>query len=236
MLPDDFRAGVRTALPSLLGLIPFGLVAGIAAVNAGLSPLQAVGLSFVVFAGASQLAAIDLLAQDASLAVVVVTAVVINLRMAMYSASIAPYFQSLRRRWAMVCSYLLTDVSYALAITEFSEDEPTRADGDAGTNRRWYYLGVAGAIWAGWQVTTVAGVLLGAGIPDGWNVGFAVPLVFLTLLVSEVSDRPRLAAALVGGGVAVAGATWPLNLGLVGGGLAGVVAGVVADGRVGVRS
>jgi 4-azaleucine resistance transporter AzlC len=233
MLPEDFRDGVRTALPSLLGLIPFGLVAGIAAVNAGLSPLQAVGLSAIVFAGASQLAAIDLLAQDASLVVVVLTAVVINLRMAMYSASIAPHFQSLRRRWEMVCSYLLTDVSYALAVTEFSEDESTRADGDAGTSHRWYYLGVAGAIWAGWQVTTVAGVLLGTGIPDEWNVGFAVPLVFLTLLVSEVSDRPRLVAALVGGGVAVVGSTWPLNLGLIGGGLAGVVAGVLADGRVG---
>jgi len=228
VLPDDFRAGVRAALPSLLGLIPFGLVAGIAAVNAGLSPLQAVGLSAVVFAGASQLAAIDLLASDASLAVVGLTAVVINLRMAMYSASIAPYFQSLCRRWTVACSYLLTDVSYALSITEFSEP-----DADAATSRRRYYLGVAVAIWVVWQATTVAGVLLGAGIPDGWNVGFAVPLVFLTLLVSDVSDRPRLVAAIVGGGVAVVGSGWPLNLGLLGGGLAGVVAGVVADGRAG---
>jgi 4-azaleucine resistance transporter AzlC len=223
MFPDDFLAGVRAALPSLLGLIPFGLVAGIAAVNAGLSPLQAVGLSAVVFAGASQLAAVDLLSQDASLAVVVVTAVVINLRMAMYSASIAPYFQSLRRRWSVTCSYLLTDVSYALSIAEFTDE--------SATDRRWYYLGVAGAIWAVWQLTTVAGVLLGTGLPERWGVGFAVPLVFLTLLVSDVSDRPRLVAALVGGSVAVAGAAWPLNLGLVGGALAGVVAGVVADNR-----
>jgi len=223
MLPDDFRAGVRAALPSLLGLVPFGLVAGIAAVNAGLSPLQAVGLSAVVFAGASQLAAVDLLAQDASLAVVVVTAVVINLRMAMYSASIAPHFESLRRRWEVVCSYLLTDVGYALSITEFADSE--------GTSRLWYYLGAAGAIWAVWQIATVAGVFLGTGIPERWNVGFAVPLVFLTLLVSEVSDRPRLVAALVGGSVAVVGANWPLNLGLIGGALAGVAAGVLVDRR-----
>jgi len=92
MLPDDLFAGVRATLPLLLGLIPFGLVAGIAAVDAGLSPTQAVGLSAIVFAGAAQLAAIDLLGRDASLAVVVLTAVVINLRMMMYSASIAPYF------------------------------------------------------------------------------------------------------------------------------------------------
>jgi len=223
MFPDDFRAGVRAALPSLLGLIPFGLVAGIAALDAGLSPLQAVGLSAVVFAGASQLAAIDLLANDASLVVVVLTAIVINLRMAMYSASIAPYFESLRRRWEVVCSYLLTDVGYALSITEFAEDD--------GTSRRWYYLGAAGAVWTVWQVATVVGVFLGTGIPDEWGVGFAVPLVFLTLLVSEVSDRPRLVAALVGGSVAVAGANWPLNLGLIGGALAGVVSGALVDRR-----
>jgi len=223
MLPEDLLAGVRAAVPSLLGLVPFGLVAGVAAVNAGLSPAQAIGLSAIVFAGAAQLAVVDLLSRDAPLAVVVVTAVVINLRMAMYSASIAPYFRSLRRRWAAVSSFLLTDVSYALSIAEFTDD--------SGTDRLWYYLGVAGAIWTVWQLTTVAGVLLGTGIPESWGVDFAVPLVFLTLLVSDVSDRPRLVAALVGGSVAVVGAAWPLNLGLVGGALAGVVAGVAADGR-----
>ncbi|MFB6196086.1 MAG: AzlC family ABC transporter permease [Haloplanus sp.] len=224
-MPADFVAGVRSMLPLLLGLLPFGVVAGVAAVDAGLSPLQAVGLSVVVFAGAAQLAAVDLLATDAPLAVVVLTAVVINLRMTMYSASIAPYLASLRRRWAVVSAYLLTDMSYALAIAEFTDEEET--------NRRWYYLGAAGAIWAVWQVATVAGVVLGTGLPAGWNVSFAVPLVFLALLVPELTDRPRLAAALVGGGVAVGGAALPLNLGLMAGALAGVVAGVVVDGRVG---
>lgn len=223
MFPDDLLAGVRAAVPSLLGLIPFGLVTGIAAVNAGLSPMQAIGLSFVIFAGASQLAAVDLLSRNAPLGIVVVTAVIINLRMAMYSASIAPYFESLRRRWEVVCSYLLTDVGYALSIAEFTDD--------GGTSRLWYYLGAAGAVWTIWQVATVAGVFLGTGIPEEWGVSFAVPLVFLTLLVSEASDRPRLAAALVGGSVAVAGADWPLNLGLIGGALAGVLVGILVDMR-----
>ncbi|WP_251341551.1 AzlC family ABC transporter permease [Haloplanus halophilus] len=238
-VPDDLRAGVRAAAPLLLGVTPFGLVAGVAAVEAGLSPAQAVGLSVVVFAGASQLAAIDLLARDASLAVVVLTAVVINLRMSMYSASIAPYFESFRRRWEMVCAYLLTDLSYALAIAKFTEGEE-RGSSEAGegpgvdgvTDRRWYYLGAAGAIWAVWQAATLAGVVLGAGVPESWGVSFAVPLVFLSMLVSELSDRPRAVAALVGGSVAVVGSGWPLNLGLLGGALAGVVAGVAADGRV----
>jgi 4-azaleucine resistance transporter AzlC len=221
MLPEDLLAGARAAVPLLLGLTPFGLVAGIAAVDAGLSPVQAVGLSAVVFAGASQLAAVDLLGRDAPLAVVVLTAVVINLRMVMYSASIAPYFESFRRRWAAVSAHLLTDMSYALAITEFRNDTHT--------DRRWYYLGAAATMYVVWQVATAVGALLGERVPSDSGVGFAVPLVFLSLLVSEVSGRPRLAAAVVGGSVAVAGAAWPLNLGLVGGALAGVVAGVVVD-------
>jgi 4-azaleucine resistance transporter AzlC len=219
-VPADLRAGVRASVPLLLGVVPFGVVAGVAAVDAGLSPLQAVGLSLVVFAGASQLAAVDLLGRDAPLAVVVLTAAVINLRMAMYSASIAPHLAALRHRWRALCSYVLTDMSYAVAIAEFV--------GEESRNRRWYYLGAAGAIWAVWQVATVAGVLLGAGIPDGVGADFAVPLVFLALLAAEVDDRPRLAAAVGGGGVAVVGSGLPLNLGLVSGALAGVVAGTLA--------
>jgi predicted branched-subunit amino acid permease len=246
-LPAPLLAGVRASLPLLLGLVPFGLVAGVAAVDAGLSPLQAVGLSVVVFAGASQLAAVDLLGRDASLAVVVLTATIINLRMSMYSASIAPHFAAVRRRWRVLCSYLLTDMSYALVIATFTDGEgsgggereggdgtaaPDAVDPADPTHRRGYYLGAAATIWAVWQVATVAGVVVGARLPDRWGVGFAVPLVFLALLVPDLTDRPRALAALVGGSVAVAGAGWPLNLGLVGGALAGVAAGVVADGRV----
>lgn len=207
----------------MLGIVPFGLIAGAAAVAAGLTLPDAVGLSVVVFAGASQLAAVDLLATDTPLAVVVLTAVVINLRMSMYSASIAPYFESFRRRWEAACAYLLTDISYALAVAEFRSDGPT--------DRRWYYLGVAVPMWLVWQVATAAGAVLGARIPDRWGVSFAVPLVFLALLLPELSDRPRAVAALVGGSIAVVGAGWPLNLGLLGGALAGVAAGVVAEGR-----
>jgi len=240
-VPDDFVAGVRATLPLLLGLIPFGLVAGVAAVDAGLSPAQAVGLSAIVFAGASQLATVDLLAKDASLPVVVLTAVVINLRMSMYSASIAPYLEALRRRWSALYAFVLTDMSYALAIAEFTDeagddapdaaDQPAPDGGADGSGHRWYYLGAAVFMWLVWQLATIVGVVLGASIPESWGVSFAVPLVFLSLLVPELSDRPRVVAALVGGSVAVAGAAWPLNLGLLGGALAGVVAGVAVEGR-----
>ena len=155
---ESFLAGARATAPVLVGIVPFGLVAGAAAVGVGLSGLQAVGLSAIVFAGASQLAAIDLLGQDAPLAVVVVTALVINLRMVMYSASIAPYFQGVATRWRAGLAYLLTDQAYALSVTRFGADGTVR--------RRWYYLGVAAPLWAVWQVCTVVGVVVGARVPE----------------------------------------------------------------------
>ncbi|PSQ03728.1 branched-chain amino acid ABC transporter permease [Halobacteriales archaeon QS_6_71_20] len=220
-LPPELRDGVRDAFPLLLGVIPFALVAGVAGVEAGLSPLQTVGLSVVVFAGASQLAAIDLLGRDAALGVVVVTVVVINLRMLMYSASIAPYFRDLSARVRAGCAYLLTDQAYALALARYTGDRELR--------RPYYYLGVAVTLWVVWQAGTVVGVVFGAAVPDGWRLGFAVPLVFLALLVPAVSDAPELATAVVAAAVAVAGAGLPFNAGLLAGAVVGVAVGIAAD-------
>jgi 4-azaleucine resistance transporter AzlC len=222
----DFRRGVRDVSPLLLGVAPFGLVAGIAAVNAGLDLSQALGMSVVVFAGASQLAAIDLLGRDAPLAVVVVTAVVINLRMLMYSASIAPYLRDLSARWKGGLAYLLTDQAYALSIASYRSERSV--------DRKSYYLGVAATLWAVWQLATVAGVVLGTGVPDGWGLEFAVPLVFLALLVPAMEDGPTVAAALVSGTVAVAGAGLPLNLGLLVGASVAIPFGLAAERRMNV--
>jgi 4-azaleucine resistance transporter AzlC len=217
---DDYVAGARTVAPVLVGVVPFGLVAGAAAVEADLSVAQAIGLSTVVFAGAAQLAAIELLGQDAPLAVVVGTALVINARMFMYSASIAPYFEGLAARVRPLVAYLLADQIYALSIIRFRE---------SGTST-WYYLGVASPLWGVWVVTTIVGALVGTRIPSWLPLEFAVPLTFLALLVPVVEDRASLVAAVVGGGVAVVGAGLPYNLGLLAGALGGIGAGLATDG------
>jgi len=215
-----FRRGVRDVSPLLLGVAPFGLVAGIAAVNAGLDLPQAVGMSVIVFAGASQLAALDLIGNGAPASIVVLTAVVINLRMLMYSASIAPHFRAFAGHVKAGLAYLLTDQAYALSIARFRED---------GLDRAAYYLGTALTLWVVWQITTVAGVLLGTGVPDAWGLEFAVPLVFLALLVPAMEDGPTTAAGLVGGAVAVVGAGLPLNLGLLVGATVGIAAGLASE-------
>lgn len=220
---SEFGRGVRDVTPLLLGIIPFGFVAGIAAVNAGLGLPEAVGLSAIVFAGAAQLATLELVGRDAPLAIVVVTAVVINLRMLMYSASIAPHFQQLSKRAKATVAYLLTDQAYALAIARYRSD---------GASPVAYYLGVAVTLWVVWQVTTVAGVVLGASVPESLGLEFAVPLVFLALLVPAMEDRPTTVAGMMGGAVAVAATGLPLNLGLLVGATVGIVTGLLTEAAI----
>jgi predicted branched-subunit amino acid permease len=216
-----FRRGVRDVSPLLLGVAPFGLVAGVAAIDAGLSLGQTLGMSVVVFAGASQLAALELLNQGAPLSVVVVTAVVINLRMLMYSASIAPYFQRFAARVRVGLAYFLTDQAYALSVSRYRSGD--------GLDRIAYYLGAGATLWLVWQITTVAGALAQAGIPESLGLEFAVPLVFLALLVPAMEDGPTTVAGMVGGAVAVVGAGLPLNLGLLVGATVGIAAGLASE-------
>jgi 4-azaleucine resistance transporter AzlC len=216
---EDFIAGVTATTPVMLGVIPFGLVAGAAAVGAGLSLVQAVALSVVVFAGASQLAMIELFGQNATLAVVVGTALIINSRLVMYSASLAPHFTQEARRWRGLMAYIMTDQAFALSVTRY-------ADGMEGvTRKRWYYLGTAAPLWVVWQICTVIGVVVGASVPGWLPLRFAVPLTFLALLVPAVGTRAHATAAVVGGGVATVGVALPYNLGLLVGAVLGVAAG-----------
>ncbi|KTG30318.1 AzlC family ABC transporter permease [Haloferax profundi] len=222
-VPPDLLDGVRDVMPLHLGIVPFGLVAGVAAVEQGLSIFHAIGFSTIVFAGASQLAMIELLGADAPLAIVVGTAVVVNLRMLMYSASIAPYFRDFAARSKTIASYLLTDQAYALSLARYGED--------GRTDRFAYYVGVAASLWVVWQISTIAGAFLGAGLPPEWGFEFAAPLVFLALLVPALKDRASAASGLVGGLVAVAvvAAGVPFHLDIIVAAIVGVGAGLAVE-------
>ena len=214
---------VRDIAPLLIGVAPFGMIAGVAAIDVGLSPIQAYSLSPVIFAGAAQLATIGLLARDATIAVVILTPLVINARHVMYSAALAPWFRPLPAGRKSVLAYLMTDQAFAMSILRYAQrDEPL---GD----RVAYYLGGAVSLWLTWQLTTIVGIVVGGGIPPGWSLDFAVPLVFLALVFPAITDRATGVAAAVGAVVAVAASGLPFNLGLPVGALSGIAAGYLAE-------
>lgn len=229
----ELTAGARAVAPMLVGVIPFGLVAGATPATTGLGGEAAIGLSTILFAGASQLAAADVLADGGAALVAVVAACTINLRILLYSASLAPFLTHVPLRRRMLIAYLLTDQAYAVSVTRWSE-EADRGDGGPGSpelaRRVPYYLGAGLTLWVVWQIATIAGIVVGSAVPDSLPLGFAVPLVFLVLLVPAITSRPAAVAAMVGGGAAVLSAEAGAgHLSVLVGALSGIVAGAVAE-------
>jgi predicted branched-subunit amino acid permease len=230
----ELRAGAKAVAPMLIGVIPFGLVAGATPATTGLGGGTSIGLSTIVFAGASQLAAADALADGASAAVAVIAACTINLRLMLYSASLAPHLAAVPLRRRLLIGYLLTDQAYAVSILRWTNEAAEEQAGGLpapGLERKLpYYFGAAVTLWANWQVCTIVGVLIGSAVPESLPLDFAVPLVFLVLLVPAITSRPAAVAAGVGGGAALLAAeAGGGHMSVLFGALAGIAAGAVAE-------
>jgi 4-azaleucine resistance transporter AzlC len=213
---------VRAELPLLIGVLPFGLIFGVLALSAGLPPLQALATSSIIFAGSAQFIGVQLLGAGTSAFVVVLTVFVVNLRHALYSASVAPHVRHLRPGWKWLLAYLLTDEAYAVVITHYHEAS------DA-AHKHWFYLGAGLTLWASWQLSTAVGILLGAQVPASWSLDFAIAATFIAIVVPALKDRASVAAALSAGVVAVVAAGLPYNLGLMLAALTGIVIGLVVE-------
>jgi 4-azaleucine resistance transporter AzlC len=217
-----FLAGIKAELPILLGVLPFGLIYGVLAIEAGLPIFEAQAMSAVVFAGSAQFVIVQLTALGTPGLVIVVTAVLINLRHALYSASMAPYLRHLRPRWQWLLAYLLTDEAYAISVIHYQERGDLK-------HKHWYFLGAGLALWITWQLSTAAGILLGAKIPASWSLDFTLALTFIALVVPALKEKADVAAALTAGITAVLILGLPHKLGIVIGALLGIAAGVLVD-------
>lgn len=223
------RRAMADVTPIVLGYLPFGLILGTTIARSPLHDAVGWASSPLMFAGASQLAAIELIDSGAGAVIVVATALVINLRHVMYSGGMAPWFRDAPTAFQLAAPYLLVDPVYTMSVVRF----PELPDGRA---RRRYYLAFGLVVFVGWTTMTAGGILVGGALPDGLGLDLAVPLTFTALLVPAIEDRPTLVAALVGGVVALVANGLPLHLGLLVGALAGILAGVVADPEIGLRS
>lgn len=221
---DYFWAGVRAELPLLFGVVPFGMIYGALALNAGLSKLASQLMSSIVFAGSAQFITAKLVGEGAPGLVIVLTITVVNLRHALYSASIAPFLSSCANPWKLLLSYLLTDEAYAPAIVHYE----TRG---AGPYSHWFLLGTGFTLWAGWQASTAVGIFLGTAIPAAWSLDFALPLTFIAMVVPMLRTRASAASALVAGLVSLGAYGLPYKLGLILAAAAGIAVGVLLEGR-----
>ena len=218
----DVVEGVRAAVPFALSVAPFGLVFGVTAATADVDLVAAWSSSLIVFAGASQIAIVEVIDGGGLPLVAFVTAVVINSQMLLYSADFGRYTASFPWRTRLPAAYILTDQAYLIMSQRYPEPvEAPRAIP--------LYFGAGGTLWCVWQTTTTLGIFLGSTIPSSWSLEIAVPLTFLALLVVAVHNRPGLVAAVVGGSVALAAHRLPYGSGLIVGAVAGILAGVLTE-------
>lgn len=210
---SDFFSGVRDTLPILPGVVPFGMIYGVSALAAGIPAIMALAMSFIVFAGSAQFVITQLVAVGTPPVVIVLTAFIINIRHALYSASVAPFVKKLSVRWKLLLAYLLTDEAYAVTITHYRKiAKVEQVEQKDNGYKHWYFFGSGIALWTTWQLSTALGIFLGTQIPPGWSLDFASTLTFIALVVPSIKDRASVAAALTAGIVAVLAFALPFKL------------------------
>ena len=217
-----FSLGLRVVLPILVGVAPFGVIYGVVALQSGIPALAAMAMSSIVFAGSAQFLLAQLVGAGAPFLLTAGAVGLVNLRHALYSASVAPILAHLPRRWKVLLAYLLTDEAYAAAIPHLMAARP---DSPQAANAHWILFGSGLGLWAGWQLATLAGVLIGTRLPADIGLDFALPLTFIAIVVPMITSRGLLLAALTAGAAAVALVALPYKTGLFIAALAGLVAG-----------
>ena len=236
----EFLSGVKAELPILIGVIPFGMIYGVLALDAGIPPSLAQAMSAIVFAGSAQIISTQLVSNNVPGIIFVLTISIVNLRHLLYSASIAPYLNGLNSRWKFLLAYLLTDEAYVVSIVHYDQDQSLNLPNQAYTveekqtnqtpnNKHWFFLGAGVALWVTWQLSTATGVFLGAVVPASWSLDFAVALTFIALVIPTLKDRPSYAAAISAGLVAIAAFFIPYKLGIITATMVGVIIGLLYE-------
>ncbi len=205
-----FLRGLGHGTPFLIIILPFGLLFGVVGTEAGFNLAEVMGFSFLVIAGASQFAAVQLMTENVPTLIVILTALTVNLRMAMYSASIAPYLRDVSMWKRALMSYGLVDQTYALGVAEF-ENTPNLSTAE----RVAYFTGTGLPVFIAWYISTYLGAVFGARIPPEFALDFAVPISFLALVAPALKTIAHVAAALTSVVLALLLAFVPFGLGLI---------------------
>ncbi len=219
-----FLAGFRQSLPFNLVVIPFALLFGVLAHETGWGVLQAIGMSLAVIAGASQFAALQLINDNAPFIVVVLTGLAVNLRMAMYSASLVPHLGAAPLWQRALAAYALTDQTYGVSLARFTLHPEMSI-----RERMAFFFGSVLAICPLWYVFTIVGVVAGQAIPPEFGLDFAAPITFIALFAPMLRSLPHLAAAFVSVVASLALSFLPFNLWMIAAACLAMATGALAE-------
>ena len=208
----EFWEGVRDQGSVAMGISAWGLMTGVAMVKSGLSVAEALLMTFIVYAGSAQLAAVPMMVSGAPLWVILAAAFCVNLRFVVFSAHLRPYLMHLPRWERLVSGYVTGDLSYVFFARRYPKPGQTP---DELARQQAYLMGNCAVNYVGWMTASVVGVVLANAIPTEWGLGFAGILALLGVLCSLASSHLRVLSAGVAGAAAVAAWALPLKLNIL---------------------
>lgn len=215
-----YREGFRDGAPFILVIIPFAMLFGVLATEAGLSVFETLSFSVVVIAGAAQFTALQLMTEQAPTLVVLASALAVNLRMAMYSASLTPHIGSAPLWQRAIAAYFTVDQSYAVSITKFEKAPEMSA-----AEKIAYFFGSVTPVCPLWWIFTLIGALIGEAIPASFALDFAVPITFLAIIAPALRTRAHIGAAITAAFLSLLFMSVPYNLGILLAGIGGMMVG-----------
>ena len=192
-----FFKGVIDVSPLMIPVVPFGLIFGVLAVDIGFTPLETMGMSLIIFGGASQIVLLQLFSSGASSLVIISSVGAVNSRHLLYGAVVSEHLSDLKLIWKIMISYFLIDQAFARSNEYFKKNKEK--------NKYFHLIGGGATCWVVWQTTTFLGIILGAAIPDKLGLSFAVPLTFLALLVNDFRKLVNVVVIIISGLVATFG-------------------------------
>ena len=192
-----FLKGIVDVSPLMIPVVPFGLIFGVFAIDIGFTPLETMGMSLIIFGGASQIVLLQLFSGGASSLVIISSVGAVNSRHLLYGAVVSEHLSDLKLIWKIIISYFLIDQAFAIS-NEYLKKNKNR-------NRYFHLVGGGATCWVIWQSTTLLGIVLGASIPEKLGLSFAVPLTFLALLVNDFRKFINVIVIIISGTVATLG-------------------------------
>jgi predicted branched-subunit amino acid permease len=219
-LKSAFWLGYRDTIPFWLVVAPFGLLFGAVATEAGLNIVETMVMTILVVAGAAQFTALTLMSENAPTLIILAAALAVNLRMAMYSAALAPHLGREPLGMRVLYAYFMVDQSFGMAINKYAECPEMTA-----RQKGIYYMGSFLCVFPVWGISSLVGALVGAQIPPEYALDFALPICFIALSAPMMRSLPHFVAAIVSMIGAVLFVNIPFSMGLL---LAAFIAMIVA--------
>ncbi|HBE76648.1 MAG TPA: branched-chain amino acid ABC transporter permease [Firmicutes bacterium] len=193
----SFIKGFMVALPLGVSVFIYGIVFGVLSQKAGLSSFETLGMSCLIFAGASQITAVQMISQGGTLFTIIITVFIINLRHFLMAASLTPYLKKEPTGLKLTGAYFLTDESFAITYSHFQANKPSA----------FFFLGSGLNIYLFWCAATITGFLFGHLLPDQlkYVLDFAFAAAFIGMLIPLIQDFPTITAVFVSAAISIWG-------------------------------